>query len=220
MTLYPVTLPDTVSIEVVGVKNFPHPGYRMLHKFAWARPEAVARRSAIRVHGGTKRLTGDEYYEDTLGLQAEQALPRWLGFKRNNVPLGHSDGGIDCFAYFPCSGRTVTIDVKGYRQPYHILVKPTDMARGLADVLILALVEGDWVTFLGWEYGGAMKLCDRKDFGMGYESWKKHRDEIKPLEWFFNLPRVDPLRQFNREPSEKEIYEYLTASSTADSHRG
>jgi len=141
-------------------------------------PEAKHRRD-IRRGKGTERFYENErnglYTEENIGVKGEIAFSRLTGLPmqwRRNVL---SDGGIDF--NFPLADVRKTLDVKSFRKPLNLLLKPKDMEH-LADYYVLAGVLGDLVTLLGWATKEVMQQTPTKVFNADY----KYASNYLPVE--------------------------------------
>tara|TARA_Y100000593_G_scaffold81279_1_gene152009 strand:+ start:4021 stop:4518 length:498 start_codon:yes stop_codon:yes gene_type:complete len=145
--------------------------------FTQARTEGEARQRVHEVNG-TPRFFKDSAYEDTLGVAAELAFAQWSGLDANMDVLPGGDGGQD-FA-FSLGGRTLSVDVKAAKKPFHLLLKKHEAAR-VADILVLSGVDGDKVWFLGWEHASLMRVSPARDFGYGIVNHYRHYSELRPM---------------------------------------
>lgn len=175
--------------EKLRLPGLPGFCYRVFSPWSVARIEAIQRREA-KGERGTCRFKIDQFYEDTIGVQAEIAFCKMTGLRRNSFIMRGGDGGVDMVASIMLSGRMVKIDVKGYRKPFNLLLKEHEIAR-VADILVLAQVESDYVTFLGWDWGLRLVACPKKDFGIGELSHYKPREDLEPIDDLLELLGVN-----------------------------
>jgi len=136
------------------------------------------KRHAAHASSGTQRFYRDAAHEDTLGVTAELAFAKWAGLKADLEVKPHGDGGKDFEVNV--GGRTITIDVKASRAPINLFLKERDVHHA-ADIFVLAKVEGDEVTFIGWEHLSMMLLSPKKDFGRGIVNHYRHHSMLRPM---------------------------------------
>lgn len=135
-------------------------------------------RQGAHVHNTTERFFKDETQENRVGVTVELAFSQLTGLSPNLETLPHGDGNID-FA-FQVRGRTLTVDVKGAANPKYLFLKAA-CARQAADILVLAHVDGQDVTFIGWEHKSLMLLMPRRDFGYGIVNFYRPRKQLRPV---------------------------------------
>lgn len=103
---------------------------------------AVARSSSV---VNAKMGKQSDYQTDLDGMVAEVAFSKW----RNCYPdltIGARSGGVDCVL----NGKK--IDVKSTRYPNGKLLATLSKAVDEVDIYVLAVVNGNQVTFPGWAH--------------------------------------------------------------------
>jgi hypothetical protein len=132
----------------------------------------------------SKRFFDDPNTEDLIGAAGELAFARAFGFQvdRSSRPLG--DRGIDFTT--SVNGVPMTIDVKTYRLPYHLLVKVSEI-NNCADVLVLAQFDYGMVSLLGWEHRNMMRKSPTNDFGRGIVSHFRLRHQLRPMDQLVDI---------------------------------
>jgi hypothetical protein len=137
-----------------------------------------ARREVHKNHG-SQRLYADPTTEDVVGISGEIAFAAFSGLQANLDILENGDGLVDF--RFTYGGKELTIDVKGSRNPIHLLLKEKK-AKKAADILVLASVDGDEVWFIGWEHKSLMLLSPVRDFGgYGIPAHYRHYAQLRPM---------------------------------------
>lgn len=145
-------------------------------------PEARWRRG-IRKGKGSPRFCQDEpegeFAEENRGVKPEFAFEKLTGLKASRRKNVLSDGHVDFEFWY--KGVRKTIDVKGYKNPLCLLVKEWEIKK-CAGCLVLAKVDGDKVTFLGWTTRIIMAAQPVKDFGRGIRNYYLAAEKMKPME--------------------------------------
>lgn len=138
----------------------------------------ILRHSAHK-YNHTKRFFNDPNTEDIIGVSAEIAFVMYSGLNTKFLTFdGRGDGHID-FS-FSLNGFNITIDVKGFRKPYNLLIKSKEIKKG-SDIFVLSGVNGNKVWFIGWEHKNIMMNSPEKDFGYGLMSHYRHSSLLQPM---------------------------------------
>ncbi len=132
----------------------------------------------------SKRFFDDPNTEDIIGAAGEVAFAKAFGFQADSSSKPGGDCGIDFGTSI--NGVPLTIDVKTYRQPYHLLVKVSEI-RNCADILVLAHYDHGMVSILGWEHKFMMRRSPTHDFGRGIVSHFRLRHQLRPIDHLVDL---------------------------------
>ena len=134
------------------------------------------RMSAIMWGGGTERLTGNPFMEDTIGAYGEYAFA-----KEFNLPFNSKVGPDKGYDFQTKIGK---IDIKTSKTPINMLVKVNDIKKHVTDIYVLAGIRKDnSIYFVGWEYAKEMEKCPVKQFNPVLpECHYKHSSKIRPME--------------------------------------
>lgn len=136
-------------------------------------------RQGAHVKNGSPRFFDDPNEEDTIGVVAELAFAQRFGLEVDRNLYENGDGQSDFKVVI--SNRLLTIDVKGARKPYNLLIKEKDI-NVCADIVVLARIEGsNNVSLLGWEHKSIMKLMPVKDFGFGIRNYYRHHTQLRSM---------------------------------------
>jgi len=135
-------------------------------------------------HNGTRRFFEDENTEDIIGVTAEIAFGKWSGLEPDLEVRPNGDGCKDFL--IKVNGRKISIDIKAARKAFNLLLKQKDGLRS-ADILVLAKVDGDLVSFLGWEHKSMMLVSPVKDFGYGILNHYRSKDDLRPMRQLLDL---------------------------------
>ena len=113
-----------------------------------------------------------------IGLHGEVLCAELFGLPLNTEP--GPDGGRDFT--FTKRGRLVTIDVKTFRNPAHLLVQVERMGH-CADILALCgYTEARGAWFVGWETRDILRLSDPRVFlADGPRNHWRRADQLRPL---------------------------------------
>lgn len=115
-------------------------------------PIALARRDR-KQGNGTQRIYRNQYTEDNRGVKVEYGFWKLTGLPMNLTAGRGGDGGVD---FKLPNGET--IDVKGTERLDRLALKETAVAQ-CADILVLAIVSGIVVQFVGWETRKTILAC-------------------------------------------------------------
>lgn len=126
-----------------------------------------------RAGNNSRRLYSNNTTENYIGLCGEIAFSRKYDLPINNELLVHGDGGYD---FVLDDGSD--LNVKTARKPYYLLLKAQEK---VADIFVLARFRETGITFLGWEYGPALKQCPTSNFGLGVPSHYKPRTQLHSM---------------------------------------
>lgn len=122
----------------------------------WVRTALMIAQQRQQLHANheSSRPLSDGY--EFIGLMGEIAFSLQYGLAVDLSDRAGGDGRVD----FELRGRT--FDVKTARKPYNLI---SEVGADVADVLVLAGIDGDKVTFHGWEKRATIKSAPTKTFG-------------------------------------------------------
>jgi hypothetical protein len=113
-----------------------------------------------------------------IGVAGEEEFAKVMGLSMDKRGLPRGDGGRDFEVQMPAG--LLTIDVKTYQKPGHILIKEWDIER-CADILVLCgWKPGNVVTLIGWDTFYAIERSPVKDFGYG-RNFARHAKYLRPI---------------------------------------
>ena len=84
------------------------------------------------------------------------------------------------------AGQPLSIDVKTYQRPYHLLVKVDEMPT-CAYLLVLCHFDYGMVSILGWETRGIMSMMPTREFVPGIRSHYRLREQLRPIRQLADL---------------------------------
>jgi len=112
----------------------------------------------------------------------------------------NGDKGIDFMIPFGNSTKLVSLDVKGARKALHLLVKDYEIQR-CADILVLASVNGNIVSLLGWEHKCVMERMPKRRFGYELLNYYRRFELLRPM------CQLTGMMKMGNEIIEKERYD-------------
>jgi len=153
----------------------------------WDEADRIGRdRNAAHAGNSTPRFFADPDEEDRIGARGEMCFATAFGLDVDRAVRVNGDEGVDFRVCF--GARAMTIDVKTFRNPIHLLVKQAELVRGAgADVYVLAHCDRDAIVLVGWETRSIMALMPVAEFGYGIVSHYRLRDELRPMAQLLNL---------------------------------
>jgi hypothetical protein len=118
--------------------------------------ESDERHESHKNHASSRPLSED--YE-LIGLLGEVEFAKKTGVMLDLERKLGGDAGIDFIVPLAFS-----VDVKTARKPFHLI---HEKGKKFADIYVLAGIDGDDVTLIGWEFGKVLEKSPAKDFGYG-----------------------------------------------------
>ena len=131
-------------------------------------------------NNSSQRFFTDKNEEDIIGISVELAFEKRYGLLMDRSLKPYGDDHVDF--RFKWRGHDVTLDVKGARKPYNLLIKEWEIEKA-AKITVLAGFNDFKVWFIGWEFRDIMATMPIKVFHWGgIRNYYRHASELRPME--------------------------------------